>query len=99
MRYLAKNIFLTFLIFFIIAGVFTLVYSPTRSESEISLNAMVQEINAGNVSKVIVRGNNLEVELADGSKVKSRKETEASLSQTLQNFGVSGESLNKVNID
>jgi cell division protease FtsH len=52
----------------------------------------------GQVSKIVVAGSKLDIELSDGSKKISKKEAESSLSETLRNYGVAEESLAKTDI-
>jgi len=71
---------------------------PNKPET-ISLNALAEKINSGAVSKITVNGEDLEIELSDGTKSMSRKESETSVSQTLANYGVLPDKLLKVELD
>ena len=95
----AKKIAIGVLVFLIISSLFSIYTSPLEKIENISLTQLVQKINDGNVSKIEVEGNKLMIELKDGSKAKAIKETESSLSESLSNLGVSGESLKGLAID
>lgn len=96
---LIKNILTIILVFAIIASFASLFYSPFEEIEKISLSALVQKINAGEVKSIIVEVNNLSVVLQDDTKLESRKETEASLTESLSNYGVDKEKLSVVDIE
>ena len=60
---------------------------------EIRLGELIQEINDDKVDYIKVYGNNLDIKLKNGEKQKSRKEAEGTLSETLNNSGVSAEKI------
>ena len=60
---------------------------------------IVSEINGGNIKSIGVKGDTLEVIFTDGKTAQSKKEAEASLTDTLMNYGVSAVQLAKVSID
>jgi len=98
MKNLAKNFILILLIFLVISAVFTLFQQPFEKVKELSLTQLVKEINQEKIKKVVVSGNELQIIYKDDSKARSRKETEAALSQSLINYGVDKEKLTKVEI-
>jgi cell division protease FtsH len=65
----------------------------------ISLQQLATDVKQGNVGQIVVDGETLEVELADGTQVVSHKEEQASLAETLGNLGVSTEMLSQVKIE
>jgi cell division protease FtsH len=83
----------------VIAGFASLFYSPIEEIEKISLSTLVQKINAGEVKNITVEANDLSVTLQDGTKLESRKESEASLTQSLANYGVETGKLAAVNIE
>ncbi|HCG76570.1 TPA: cell division protein FtsH, partial [bacterium] len=99
MKNLAKNFIFILLIFLVISGVFTLFQQPFEKEKELSLTQLVEEINQGKIKKITVSGNELEIIYQDDSKAKSRKETEAALSESLINYGIDKTKLAKVAIE
>ena len=70
-----------------------------ESPKPLTMDQLVSKINSGDVTNIVVNGNNLEVVLKDGVKAKARKETEAGLSETLKNLGVEERSLQSVSLE
>jgi len=60
---------------------------------------LVNEINSGEVAKIDVSGSELGIELGNGEKQKASKENESSLTETLANYGVNKDELQKVNVE
>jgi len=99
MKSLLKNFIFIFLIFLIVSGIFTVFSQTGQTSKEIPLTEVVKNINQGNVKKIAVAGNNITVTFQDGSQAKSKKETEAALSQSLANYGVSQDALKGVEVE
>ena len=98
MKNLAKNFIFVILILLIISGVFTLFSQPLETKKEISLTQLVEEINQEKIKQIIVSGSDLKIIYQDDTEAKSRKETEAALSESLINYGIDKEKLKKVGI-
>src|SRR3990167_9045077 len=96
---LPENIFVTLLIFFIITAVYSLISENISKSDKIALSQLVIEINEGDVSEIVVKGEGLEILYSDGQKKKSKKETATALTDTLVNYGVSLEKLKDVKIE
>ncbi|OGZ57600.1 MAG: cell division protein FtsH [Candidatus Spechtbacteria bacterium RIFCSPLOWO2_12_FULL_38_22] len=94
-----KNVFLVILVFTIITSFASLFYSPFEEVESISLSTLVEKINTGEVKNIIVEVNNLSITLQDDTKLKSRKEPEASLTQSLFNYNVDKDKLAAVNLE
>ena len=94
-----SNIASTVLIFLIIATLYSTIVGNKAKIEEISVSQVAQDISGGLVKKISVEGEVVNAEYLDGTKKKSKKESEASFSQTLVNYGVSAEKLAKVNIE
>lgn len=94
---LVKNLLFVFVIFLIISGLFALLNPPTEKAETISLTQLAQEIEAEDVERIIIEGNELKIELKDGTQKKALKENEISLRDSLVN--VSEEKLAKVDIE
>jgi len=84
MKGLFKNIIIIFLVFLLISSVFTLFNTPFAEDKTVTLSTLVNEINEGKVSKITIKSDALEIELKEGEKQKAKKETESSLSETLE---------------
>lgn len=96
---LIKNIGLIVLFFLLVSGMLVLYSAPGQKLEDISLSQLVSQINGGEVKEIIVRGNELEIELNDGKKEKTSKEIESSLGESLDNYGVDKEKLKEVKIE
>jgi len=99
MKHLFKNLLIAFLVFLTIAGFFTLLNSPTEKPIEVSLSQLVEQINQEEVSTIVIKGDQLEIELKNGAKEKATKEKEASLTESLKNYGLDSEKLKLVNLE
>jgi len=99
MKNIFKNIIIVFFALMVLAGIFSIYTSPLKSTEQISLNQVVNDINEGKVKKIIVKENNLEIELQDGALKSGTKETDLGLTETLKNLGVDNEKLKAVSIE
>jgi len=99
MKYLLKNLLIVFLVFLSIAGFFALLNDPTEKPEKISLNQLVEQINQEQVLNIVIEDNKLQVELKDGTKEIAIKEKEASLTESLKNYGLDSEKLKLVNLE
>lgn len=88
MSSLYKNILWSLLTLFTVAFLFSLFISPTGDVKRFSIDQLVLKITAGDVKSIAVNGQDLAIELRDGTKATSRKENEAGLTETLNNLGV-----------
>ena len=96
---LTKNIFWAIITLLLIAFVFSLFYTEQKPATVFSLDQLASKINSGEVAKITVSGNDLTIQLKDGSQATSKKETEVGLSETLKNYGVNPLALQKVNLE
>ncbi|MEK7568274.1 MAG: cell division protein FtsH, partial [Patescibacteria group bacterium] len=87
-NFLYKNIFWAIATFLILAFVFSALYAEQKKPEILTIDQLVSKINSEEIAKIAVSGNNLEIELKNGEKAVSKKETEAGLSETLKNYGV-----------
>ncbi|MBI4059715.1 ATP-dependent zinc metalloprotease FtsH [Candidatus Giovannonibacteria bacterium] len=99
MKLLSKNIIIALLVLMFLAGAYSLLQEGLKAVPELSLSELVKKINAGEISKITVRGDELEVGLKSGESLLTKKESESSLSQTLSNYGVSKEALDNVLVE
>lgn len=88
------------LIFSFMGFVFLSGYLITSADAanEIPLSVLVEKINQEQVESITIRGDNIEAELKDGTRLYSKKEPKLSLSESLLNLGVSVEKLKEVEI-
>src|SRR3989338_8030279 len=100
MKILIKNLVFAFLIFLTLVSIFAMVGGMTLDEKkEVALNQLARQINDEKVKSIVVKGNDLDITLADNAKEKSRKEFESSLTESLKNYGIEREKLQKVDIE
>ena len=99
MNFLYKNLGWAVAILLLIAAFSTMLVGFQPQIPSISLNVLAERISKGEVAKVTARADTLEIEFRDGSRGVSQKESEAGLSETLTNYGVTPEALRAVAID
>lgn len=99
MRSLSKNILWAITTLLLIAFIFSVFYTAQKTPTSLSIDELAQKITKGEVSKIIVSGNDLEIELKGGEKAVSKKETEAGFTETLKNYGVDPVVLQKVHLE
>ena len=91
MKNFLKNFLAVFLVLLVVAGVLGLTKTNESKKPEtVDIVQLVQEINAGQVQKVVVQGDTLTVEMKD-QKAKNqevRKEAGESFGDVMKNYGV-----------
>ena len=65
-------------------------------QATVELSQVASEVTAGQVQKITVEGDTLNVEKTDGSRQAARKESSVSAPQALKDLGVASEALSKV---
>ena len=95
----SKTLIYALLIFVLISGLYALIQGQFRERREVALSELVADINAGKVERITVEEDLLAIRLKDGEELRSRKEAEAGLSETLKNYGVDAEKLREVKIE
>ncbi len=86
------------MVFVIFLGIILLYQAPESEPQDVSLTQLVSEINAGEVKSIEVKGNTLEIVRTDDARQSASKENEASLTETLSNYGVDAGRLSQVAI-
>ncbi len=94
----SSYIFGAIFLFLALTFVYSLVTGGSTETKTISLSEVARTISAGEVKQIIVAGNNLEIIKKDDIKLEAKKETEASLSETLASLGVTTEKMAGVDI-
>ena len=95
-----RNAFVYLLILVAAAALFLNVYGPNERPQNISLSDVARQIERGEVSRIDVRGERLQI-YSSGSEqpLASRKEEGVALTRTLQGMGVSEERLTQVKVN
>ena len=82
------NLFTTFIIFFVLISLYSALVEGDKEKTPVSISDIAVSVQAGEVSEIVVKGNNIEALLLDGTTVEATKESGASLTDTLVNYGV-----------
>ncbi len=91
------NLSSTVLILLVLASVYSyFVTDQSKQPVDIAISQLSQDVQAGTVVSITVDGNDLAVVYADKSEKIAKKEPDVALTQTLTNYGVSKDALNKV---
>jgi len=99
MKNFSKNIFLTILLLLATAFIFSFISQTNQANvKHLSIDQLAKMINNGEIKSIVVSGNNLEIVLKDNSKAISYKESESGLVETLHNYGVNYDALQKVEL-
>ncbi len=94
-----SQIFFAFIIFGSIIAAYTFLTSKKETIKPVTISEIAQNINSGNLQKIQVSGQDINIVFKDGSKGKAKKESETSLSETLSNYGLSGSQISSVPIE
>jgi cell division protease FtsH len=86
------------LLLLVLAGAYSYFAGSTDKPQEIAISELAQDIAKGAVTKVEVDGDDLAVTYADDTTKESKKEPDAALTETLANYGVTKEALDKVTV-
>jgi cell division protease FtsH len=95
----SSYIFSTILLFAIITALYSAISGTIGKKTEvIGLSEVARLVSSSQVKTITVEGNDLVIVKSDDTTVKSKKEPDASLVETLAAYGVSNDALNAVNI-
>lgn len=87
------------LIFIVITALYLALSGGTKTIESIPVSDLAKSVERGEVKKIVVEGEQLVITYKDDTEKKSKKEAEASLSETLSNYGVGKEALNATEIE
>jgi cell division protease FtsH len=93
-----RGLLIVALIIAAIVGIQYLTGQINNGTSQIALPALADKVRAGEVKQIVVRGDDLTVELNTGETVRTRKEPSTSLYETLALLGVGEASLRNVDV-
>jgi len=94
-----SNALTSIFIFLLLITIYSYIAESKTKTNEIPLSELAADINSGTVNTIVVKGDTLTVGYKNGEEKKSKKETEASLTDSLVNYGVPKEKLNAISID
>ena len=72
--------------------------SSTEPTPEVSFSQVAAYAKTGQISRIVENGNSLDVSLSNGNAVKSYREPDLGLTQSLRNYGVTDDQLSKINL-
>ncbi|MFC1720694.1 ATP-dependent zinc metalloprotease FtsH [Patescibacteria group bacterium] len=93
------NIVSIILVFVLIISTYSLLSENQKDIEKISISDLAGQIVDGRVESIVVEGEKLKITSVEEIVFESKKETEAALSETLANYGVTPEHLASVNIE
>ncbi len=96
---ITKNLVISIVLFLVLAGVLSMITLSNGQAKEVDVSAVIAQINDGKVKSVEVRGDQLAIELADGTKETSHKEGGESFSTLLANYKVDPAKMRAVTVD
>jgi cell division protease FtsH len=96
-----NNILSTVLLLVLITAAYSYVVDRQVKPQEFAVSEVAQQVKAGEVAKIVVRGAELEVEYKDTTKAKgiAKKERDAAVTETFVSLGVTTDQLNAIKID
>jgi len=100
-----SNLLTIFFILLTITALYSVIVEDKEKDDQISISTLAQNIKEGKVSKIVIEGQKLEITLHGENEgepeiqKQSKKEGESSLTDTFNNYGVSPEQLNGVEIE
>ncbi len=97
-KYVVRNLILFFVVLVGLGVLFSTASLKGDAPKEIDLSTLAAQIGQGEVKSIEIRGNDLKIELQDGSKQEAVKESGDSLVSALRDFGVAPEKLQAVEV-
>lgn len=99
MTSIIKYIIIVFTLIVVFAGITLKLTQQFKEKEEVSLSKLVEYVNKGQVENITVKGDDLVVTLSDKTELKSKKEANSSLTESINNLGVDKEKLSQIAID
>ena len=96
---LMNQLTVAILIFFSITLAYTLISGKKEEIKSLTISDVAKSVNEGSVEKIVIAGENININFKDGTKGKAKKEAESALSETLSNYGLTGETISATPIE
>lgn len=95
-----SNMLTTLLIFLVLVAAYSYFSDKKSKAVEVPLSQLALELRSGSIASIVVKGEKVDITYRDEAKTvkKTKKEAEASLTETLKNYGVLPEELATVEI-
>ena len=97
MKIIIKYILIIFVSLMVLASFISLFESPEKAD--ISLSELVSKINQGEVERITVKEDLLEITTANGQLLQTKKETSVSAFETLVNLGANKDKISTIQIE
>ena len=97
MKNLWQNILYIFLVFLLLAGIFSLL-NPSDKTEEVSFNKFIERIEKKEIEKIEVSGTKITIDLKNGEKEFTQKEETSSLEELLEFYEVNPKTLSGIEI-
>lgn len=96
-----NNMLSTVLLLIFVTALFSYLTESRVEPEELTVTDVVEQVKAGEVDTIIVRGSTLEVSYKDDTRNpgEAKREVDASVTESLSNLGVSAEQLSGITID
>ncbi len=95
-----NSVLTTVLIFLVLSALYSFIVESRSKEVMIPISEVVSDINAGKISEISVKGEELLLTYKDTEEIKkAKKEPGSSVSETFKNYNVAPEKLSAVKID
>jgi cell division protease FtsH len=94
-----RNSFIYLLILVAVIAIVVAFFRPPSGVKSVPISQVVTMVNEGDVTKIDVSGESLTVTKTDGSKVKSRKESNTSLYEVLKDAGADTDQIDSIEIN
>ncbi len=96
---LSSYIISAILMFAVLIGLYSIISDMGgKKTAVVPLSQVVQMVEVGEIKTISVEGQDLAIEKSDGTKLKSKKESDAGIVETLGSYGVTPEKLKAVEI-
>ncbi|MBU1146434.1 ATP-dependent zinc metalloprotease FtsH [Patescibacteria group bacterium] len=99
MKNLVKNFIIAVIIFLVITGIFSTLNLSAKKVETIDLQKFVEQINAGDIQKIAIAGDKLNITKVDGTLESLRKETNETLGELFKNYNVDPEKVENIGIE
>lgn len=99
MKSLIKNFLIFFLVFLVIAALFSAFSKSNQTVTPVGIETMINQINGGQVTAINVTATELDLTLKNGQKESVKKESTESFSALLNNFKVDPAKTAGININ
>ncbi len=99
MKNLIKNFLIFFVVFLLIAAIFSAFGTMSQKTPEVGMENLISQINNGEVTGIVVNGSDLNVTLKQGNQEIVKKETGETFSDLVKNYSIDPVKLANVKIE